>query len=113
MRNWWMSVAESLPSQWKGYKRRWTKSTAAVPHSGTRGAFDGTMCCVVMIWMRDNLEEDALAHEALHATGHLLRQVGIHMDESSEECYTYTLGWIVRRFHEEMDTFFEKARSPV
>lgn len=52
---------------------------------------------------------DIIAHEALHATIGIMEHTGIKLDDSSDEAYTYLLGYIVKLIHE--DTSHDKLRK--
>jgi hypothetical protein len=52
----------------------------------------------VGLWFRDEVPElGTLAHEALHATCHILRLSGVPLTIESEEAYTYLQGYIIRK----------------
>lgn len=57
----------------------------------------------VAIWFRD-LDPTAgtIAHEALHATKHILEKSGIYLTDETEEAYCYLLGWVVRKITEKL-----------
>lgn len=49
------------------------------------------------IWLADADNYGAMAHEAMHATAHIMRHMDIKLDENSEEVYTYYLEWLINQ----------------
>jgi len=49
-----------------------------------------------LLWFADNPTCGLLAHEALHAAYHVLREAGVGpLNDDTEEVYTYLVQWIV------------------
>lgn len=48
-----------------------------------------------VIWVKDLRSVNSLAHECLHATYHIMKNMGIMLNDNSEEAYSYYLGWLV------------------
>lgn len=46
-----------------------------------------------------------VAHEAFHATSRILDVIGLQLTDSSEEAYTYLLGYIVDKCHLVIDLY--------
>jgi hypothetical protein len=60
-------------------------------------------------WFRDGVVDKRtpyvagiIAHEALHATVHVMRAIGIEITEASEEALTYYHSYVVREIHKHL-----------
>src|SRR2546425_433875 len=49
------------------------------------------------IWFKDLKNYGTIAHEALHATYHVMLHMDIKLDDNSEEIYTYYLEWLINQ----------------
>lgn len=61
----------------------------------TNGSFierDGTY---FILWLRDLSDMSTLSHEVLHLVFHVMRSKGVELSTSSEESYTYLMGFVV------------------
>lgn len=47
------------------------------------------------IWLKDLKSLPCIAHEAFHATYHVMFFLGIKLDDNSEEAYSYYLEWLI------------------
>jgi len=58
-------------------------------------AYDDNRAC--MIWLSDKASLGTVAHEALHATVHIMNKVGISLTNESEEVYTYHQQFLINQ----------------
>ena len=56
-------------------------------HTNHKGGF---------VWIKDKKDIETVAHEAFHATYHVLTHTGVILKEESEEIFAYYLGWLVK-----------------
>lgn len=51
----------------------------------------------VMLFAEEGITHEAIAHEAEHISGALLKYIGMKKTAASEEAYCYLTGWIVQQ----------------
>lgn len=71
-------------------------------NSGIGGAFSEANIGVVRILDYPKTPEDygTLAHEIFHCADMILRDVGVSLDNSSQETYAYLIGYITSKIYE-------------
>lgn len=80
------------------YKRRLTPEDFDPPGDSQRAVtYTQTRWSFASIWFREVQPPASLvAHETLHATAHMLRQIGMPLTPDSEEAYTYLQQYLIK-----------------
>ena len=55
------------------------------------------------IFIKPDVSEKLVAHEAVHISNYIFRDKGIELDLNNDEPYAYLIGWIVGIIHKELN----------